>query len=85
MGGQVRGQDGLAFGGQFAHFGGDEDLALEEFRWRIVRGFDGEGGLADAARSVNEGAPGAGVGRKGGFDDFEFFGASEETFLIRES
>ncbi len=26
------GQFGFAFGGQFAHFGGDEDFALEEFR-----------------------------------------------------
>ncbi len=53
------GQFGFAFGGQFAHFGGDEDFALEEFCGRVMRGFDGEGGLADAARSVNESAPGA--------------------------
>ena len=36
------GQFCFAFGSQFAHFGGDEDFALEEFRWRVVRGFDGE-------------------------------------------
>ena len=75
------GQFGFAFGGQFAHFGGDENLALEEFRWRVVRGFDGERGLADAARSVNQCAPGAGFGGEGGFDDFEFFVATEEVGL----
>ena len=74
------GQFGFAFGGQFAHFGGDENLALEEFRWRVVCGFDGERGLADAAGSVNQCAPGAGVGGEGGFDDGKFFGATEEEW-----
>jgi hypothetical protein len=46
-----------------------------------VRGFDREGGLADAARSVNERSPGAGVGGEGGGDDFEFGGATEEVGL----
>ncbi len=75
------GQFGFAFGGQFAHFGGDEDLALEEFRGRVMRGFDGERGLADAAGAVNQRAPGAEVGGEGGFDDVEFFGAPEEVGL----
>ena len=59
------GQFGFACGGQFAHFGGDENLALEEFFGRIMRGFDGEGGFADAAGSVNQCTPGAGVGSRG--------------------
>ena len=77
------GQFGFAFGSQFADFGGDENLALEEFRWRVVRGFDGEGGLADAARSVNECAPGAGFGGEGGFDDLEFFYVPKEEGFAR--
>ena len=75
------GQFRFPLGSQFAHFGGDEDFALEEFRGRVVRGFDGEGGLADAARSVNECAPGAGVVRQSRCNDFEFFGATEEVGL----
>ena len=75
------GQCGFAVGVQFAHFGGDEDFALEEFRRRVIRGFDGEGGLADAAGSVNEGAPGAGFMGESGRDNLEFVRAPEEVGL----
>ena len=75
----------FAFGGQFAHFGGDENLALEEFRWRVVRGFDGQRGFADAARSVDQCAPGARFGGEGRCDGFEFVARAEEVGLGRKS
>jgi hypothetical protein len=46
-----------------AHLGGDENLALEEVIRGAVGGFDGQGGLADAAGTVNQRAPGAGFER----------------------
>ena len=49
-----------------------------------MRGFDGQGGLADAAGAVNQRAPGARFGGKGGLDDFEFFGAAKEDAFGRE-
>jgi len=50
---------------ELAGLQGDEDDLLEGVGRGIVSGADGEGGLAHAARPVNERAPGAGVGIKG--------------------
>jgi hypothetical protein len=57
---------------------GDEDDALEEAGWAVVGGADGEGGLAHAARAIDERAPGGGVGIEGLADGGEFGGAAEE-------
>ena len=63
---------------QLAVLHGDEDDALELTRRAVVGGADGERGLAHAARSINQRAPGAGLGIEGFANRFQFLFAPEE-------
>ena len=69
---------------QLAVLDGDEDDALELFGRAVVGGADGEGGLAHAARPVDERAPRAVVRVEGFADLREFRLAAEEGLEARE-
>ena len=58
--------------------GEEEDVVVASGRGQLG-GADGEGGLAHAARAINECAPAGGVGMEGSTERVEFGVATEEA------